>query len=112
MSNDHDEELAELTDKLVEGLLNNEELTLLEDQIRDDGDVCEKDLKTLFQDLINLRYNYTLEMVSKNIANYLLRPKKTPKQAFKDYKKVVFLSKFLLAETQKAVNDEKESFEN
>jgi phage gp36-like protein len=51
-------------------------------------------------------------MVSKNIANYLLRPKKTPEQALKDYKKVVFLSKFLLAETQKAINDEKERFED
>lgn len=112
MSNDHDEELAELTDKLVEGSLDNEELASLEEQIQDYGDVCEKDLKALFQDLVNLRYNYTLEMVSKNIANYLLRPKKTPEQALKDYKKVVFLSKFLLAETQKAINDEKERFED
>jgi hypothetical protein len=112
MSHDHDEELAELTDKLVEGSLNNEELASLEDQIRDYGDVCEKDLKALFQDLINLRYNYTMEMVSKNIASYLLRPKKTPEQALRDYKKVVFLSKFLLAETQKALDDEKENFED
>jgi hypothetical protein len=112
MAHNHDEEMAELTDKLVDGLLNNEELASIEDQIQDDGDVCESDLKSLFQDLISLRYNYTMEMVSKNIASYLLRPKKTPEQALKDYKKVVFLSKFLLAETQKALDDEKENFED
>ena len=112
MSKNHDEELEELTDKLVEGSLDNEDLASLEEQIRDDGDVCEKDLKALFEDLISLRYNYTLEMVSKNIANYLLRPKKTPEHALRDYKKVGFLSKFLLAETQKALNDEKENFED
>lgn len=112
MSHDHEEEMAELTDKLVDGLLSNDDLASLEDQINDDGDVCEKDLKSLFQDLISLRYNYTLEMVSKNIASYLLRPKKTPEQALRDYKKVVFLSKFLLAETQKALDDEKENFKD
>jgi hypothetical protein len=111
MSNHHEDELAELTDKVVEGILDNDDLESLRERISDSEELDNDELKDLFEDLINLRYNYTLEMVSKNIGSYLLRPKKSAQQALRDYKKCLVLVKFLLVETRKALDEQEENDE-
>ena len=111
MSNNHEDELAELTDKVVEGILDNDDLDALREKIADSEELENGELKNLFEDLVNLRYNYTLEMVSKNIGSYLLRPKKSAEQALRDYKKCLVLVKFLLVETRKALNEQEENDE-
>lgn len=107
-SEEHEEELNNIVDKVSSGNLDNADLEVIEEQLEENEEISTADTKRMFEDLANLRYNYALEMISKNLIAYVVRPKSSAEKAYRDYKKAYSLIKFLLIETRKAINEEQE----
>jgi hypothetical protein len=105
--------MQEIMDKLTDSDLTSEDLIRIKDFL-DDNDseaISVEEVHTLTTDLINLRFNATVDILIKNIQHYLNRPKKTNRDTLRDLRRASSLVRFLIEQYRGIVRVEEEQQE-
>jgi hypothetical protein len=98
--------IRQLMDKITDSEVTSDMLVKMALDLEDNEVLSTEEITSLIEDFSVIRYNYTMDVLIKSIAMYLIRSKSCNGAALRDYKRALRILKFVIKETEELYDAE------
>jgi hypothetical protein len=98
--------IRQLMDKITDSEVTSDMLVKMALDLEDNEVLSTEEITSLIEDFSVIRYTYTMDVLIKSIAMYLIRSKSCNGAALRDYKRALRILKFVIKETEELYDAE------